>query len=205
MASEWKQTKGRSNPGTGEFHSAVDIDLIASDGKRLLLDGDTELPEACIKCGASPAGGKRYSKKLYWVTPLAWLAIPLGLIPALILVLVLRKQLVLGFSLCRAHRRKRLVLMLTTVAMLPAAVAAFATAVAVDEISSETAGVLGMSGLGLIIAFFALLIVMDNQIMVTRHRAGIFHLKGAGKEFLALVEEEAGRRAEKPGEPDYVG
>src|SRR5687768_1205610 len=77
-------------------------------GDQLVTPREVDLGDACVKCGA-PAGGWRWRKTLYWISPVFILVIfvPLGLLILLILYLVLRKSAKVSAALCPVHRKRR--------------------------------------------------------------------------------------------------
>jgi hypothetical protein len=94
---------------------------IWQQGKQLVIDRDTELPDRCIKCNL-PAGGYRKRKRLYYYHPIALVFIILLIFifwpVALILALILRRSAMIEYGLCPRHRKQHLAFAFSSIGLL---------------------------------------------------------------------------------------
>lgn len=70
-----------------------------------------ELPDVCVQCGGT-TDGKPITKVFYWHHPGWYLTILLGVLVYVLIALGVRRKHRLTLSMCREHRRTRLVRML---------------------------------------------------------------------------------------------
>ena len=106
-------------------------------GDRIVATRDSDLGDACVKCGA-PAEGWRWNKTLYWHEPWVYILILPGILVYAICALVLRKSAKVSAGLCPAHRKRRNIGILLTWLLSLAGIAAFIGGIAVAGGDSNT-------------------------------------------------------------------
>lgn len=146
----------------------------------LLMPKDTSLPECCVKCGAPAA--KRYTQKLYWVSPWVYLCILLNLLILIIVYLITRKTTKVSYSLCEQHAREKRI-RAWTIAGCWAVIAVFLVASAALE-SMVPVALAGLTLLALVIYAIA----RPMTLSVKKFDKERFWIKGAGDEMLARYE-----------------
>ena len=137
-----------------------------------------------MKCGKDAARGHRIHATQYFSPPWVWFGL-LGLLPLILLYYVGRKTLRISYSLCaecdRAEKRKKWIV---AGAWLLVAVSV------VVSVRLDDAWILIASAVLLVAAVLASC-QGNAPILVSGYRDGVFTLKGAGEEFLAVRETPA--------------
>jgi hypothetical protein len=65
-----------------------------------------ELPNRCVRCN-QPTDGFRLEKKLYWHSPILYIAILVSPLIYVVIAMILRKTVTIRFGLCPGHRARR--------------------------------------------------------------------------------------------------
>ena len=87
------------------------------EGNVLIVRKNVVLPPRCVKCGA-PAEGPLMKRTFYWHEPILYILILAGILIYAIVALMVRKSGVVHVGLCAAHRRRRVILIGTSLALI---------------------------------------------------------------------------------------
>ena len=72
----------------------------------VVLRPTADLPDRCVRCN-QPVDGFRLEKKLYWHSPILYIAILVSPLVYVVIALILRKTVTVRFGLCPGHRARR--------------------------------------------------------------------------------------------------
>ncbi|MEL6341947.1 MAG: hypothetical protein AAFV53_02365 [Myxococcota bacterium] len=155
----------------------------------LVLTHHATMPDRCVVCNA-PAEGFTLKKTLFWHTPLLLPLLivvpPLGLIGYAGLAFFLKKTMPLEMPLCARHRRRRQLMGVTGLLLLPA----FPIFALVGLSMSEPT--LLLPGLILSLIGAVVLIVGRNELWPARITDDHAFIRGANREWLSTLPEWTG-------------
>lgn len=150
------------------------------DDKTLVITHQATLPDRCAVCNA-PAEGATVNKTLIWHTPMLLpllIVFPIGLIIYGVLAVLFKKTLPISMPLCAKHQRRRTLLGLTGLLMLPAFPVLALLGLSISEPALIPAGIL-LSLSGLIV-----LVIGRNELWPLRITDTYAYIRGANTEWL---------------------
>ena len=156
-------------------------------GDRVVATRESDLGDACVKCGAA-ADGWRWNKTVYWHEP--WLFVLIffpGLLIYLIVALALRKSAKVSAGLCPAHRarRNRGLMIATALTILGAGGIVGGIVVSAESRRGGEWGVLGvLAGFALLIAAVVVANTMARVLTPKKIDAHYAWYGGAGEGYL---------------------
>lgn len=148
--------------------------------RNLVITHGATLPDRCIVCNA-PAEGNSITKTLIWHTPMLLpllVFVPVGLIIYAVLAFLFKRTLTTKLPLCAHHRRRRQVLSIAGLAMLPAFFILAAIGITINEPALIPPGIV-LSLVGIVVLLFA-----RNEIWPIRISDDHAHVRGANSEWL---------------------
>ena len=152
----------------------------------LVLGHHATLPDRCALCNA-PAEGHTLDKRLLWHHPalllLPLIAPPIGLAMYAVLAWLTRKSMPAALPLCARHRRRRAVVGIAGLAMLPS----FPVLAVVSISTSEPS--LMLPGLALSLLGAVVLIIGRNELWPARITDEYAFVRGASAEWLDALPE----------------
>jgi hypothetical protein len=154
---------------------------VLPDGSLACRDGAV-LPHLCVVCGSTD-GLVMKRRELTWVTPLVYLGLLLGILPAVIMIALMQKKTLLTYGLCAAHRAKnvrRIVIAVTGILLIPI------TIVAAVHFDSPALGFL--APLALLATLLFLVVVRPHGLACTKIENQVAYMKGACPMLLKIVQ-----------------
>jgi hypothetical protein len=116
-------------PPESELQAYIDPEQVWRNDKLIVMRKGVDLPGRCILCNETTEPGK--PRRILYLN--IWLQLVmlvlflvfnvLALIPIIIVSLIFRKTAKVGIPVCEKHRRKRLLVTLTTLTLLAASIA----------------------------------------------------------------------------------
>lgn len=147
----------------------------------LLMPKNTSLPDCCLKCGDPPV--KRYTQKLFWVSPWVYLCILINILILLIVYLVTRKTTAVSYSLCAKHAKEKRIRGWTLMGFGAGIVLFLIASAALESIIPLWLAVADLIGM----IIYSL--VKPLPLTVKKFEKDQFWIKGAGDEMLTLFQK----------------
>jgi hypothetical protein len=159
--------------------------LVWRSNRRMVLRSQTPMPDRCVQCNA-PANGFRLKRQLSWHHPALYLLLFLNLLIYAIVAVIVRKKARIDIGLCESHRRKRKTYM---------AISWGSALIGIALICAAAAGYGGMLALlGVVLLLGGAILGAAKVVIVsaTKIDKDLVWVKGAGKSFLAELQEWSG-------------
>ncbi|MZR63191.1 hypothetical protein [Alcanivorax sp. DP30] len=144
----------------------------------LLMPKNTSLPERCLKCSEPPA--KRYTQKLFWVSPWVYLCFLINILVLLIVYLVTRKTTAVSYSLCARHAKEKRMRNWTLAGFGAGIILFLIACAALESIVPLWLAIASM------VAMIIFSLVKPLPLTVKKFEKNQFWIKGAGDEMLTL-------------------
>ena len=146
------------------------------------------LPERCVICNADTSdSGKRYEKKLSYVSPFIYILLLVNILILLIVYLVIRKPVSISYSICDYHRMKKHKFGWLSLGAAALAVTAFFCGGIYDF------AFLFLIGFILVVTALIYLVLAINGLRPRKHDNGEFWIKGCGPAFLDSIRNMKSR------------
>ena len=155
------------------------------DDKTLVITHQATLPDRCAVCNA-PAEGTTVKKTLFWHTPMLLpllVLFPIGIIIYGVLAALFKKTMPVSMPLCTKHQRRRTIIGITGLLMLPAFPIFAAVGLSISEPMLIPPGIL------LSLAGIVVLIIGRNELWPTRITETYAYIRGANAEWLDTLPQ----------------
>ncbi len=156
--------------------------LVEADAKYLFVTDPAELPERCVRTNTTD-DLVRVSRQLYYVHPATILGILFSLPGLLILYYIFRKGVYVSYWMNQAERSSQRVRLACALLGFLGGIAILIYGVSLSSAAGVISGIIVLMG-----SLFGV-IKFSNTIVVTKHKAGVFCLKGCSPAFLTSAME----------------
>jgi hypothetical protein len=157
------------------------------DGSLLVISKGASLPNRCVSCDA-PALERPLRIRLAWHSPLAYLALLVGLLPYVLVSLKITKRLEACVGICDQHAKKRRMFILVTASVFLLGLSLFAL-VLTDTVPN---GWLALSGLATMLLSLIPAYMGPRTLRPSRIESDLAWVKGACPEYLNRLPEFEG-------------